>query len=158
MDLHRRWIYVALGLLPLTTLSGQPGVSLKTGSLEAESSIRSAASGSKRLSEVSWHLLLVFTDGPKAADLEILERRGAQIVQVVPDRGIIAAVPETTVLDDLRLEWVGRLRPEQKVSPLLVDAGLLWFPDSDVNAQTILMESYVDVSRHALSESRSVRV
>jgi hypothetical protein len=152
MELYRGWIYIALGMLPLAVVSGQPGVSLKTDRTVEGGGIRQAGSGAKRLNEASWHLLLVFTEGPKPGDIETLERRGGRVVQVVPDRGIIAAVPETTVLDDLRLEWVGRLRPEQKVSPLLVDAGLLWFPESDASSQTILLESYVDVSRHALSE------
>jgi len=95
--------------------------------------------------------LFVFPEAPRSADLEALEARGARIVQVVPDRGIIAAVPETAPLDDLRLEWVGRLRPEQKVSPLLVREGLLWAPDDDRTPRTIVMESYIDVSRYTMS-------
>jgi hypothetical protein len=145
---------VLLAAFTLSTLFGQPagpGVRLKTADQKNNFDIRSAAAISRQFSPGFWHLLFIFSDPPRSSDLEALQSRGARVVQAVPDRGIIAAVPETAPLDDLPLEWVGRLRPEQKVSPLLMKEGLLWTPDDDPSLHTIIMESYVDISRYTMS-------
>ncbi|MBI3684539.1 MAG: matrixin family metalloprotease [Acidobacteria bacterium] len=122
-------------------LLAQPGVDLKTDSGRAADR---ASSIQKRRTAGQWHMLLVFPQPPGRGEVEVLEARGIHVVQFVPERGLMASVPETAPLEDLPLEWVGRLRPEQKVSPALVDAGLLGFGPAELS---ILVEFYSDVAR-----------
>lgn len=107
----------------IPALYAQPGVYLKTSGATARS--RGAAVVEKRQNSDHWHWLLVYPRAPGRQDVADLTALGARVVQLVPERGLIASVPDGAVLDGLELAWKGRLQPEQKVSPLLVDAGLL---------------------------------
>jgi hypothetical protein len=117
-------------------LGAQALVNLKTaGGRVGE---RSSAS-SKRLTEGRWHMLLVFPKPPGSEEIATMESRGIRVVQAVPDNGVMASVPEYLSLEGLSLEWVGRLRPDQKMSPLLAQGGSA--------VETVLVEFYPDVRR-----------
>ncbi|MBL8174323.1 MAG: matrixin family metalloprotease [Bryobacterales bacterium] len=132
-------------LVALTLAAGwgiaeaQPGLSLKTKANEAP---RTSSASSRRTSPGLWHMLLVFPAPPSAADREALEARSIRVLQFVPERGLLASVPETASLEDIPFEWVGRLRPEQKLSPVLTNLGVFDSPQPE----TILVEFHADVS------------
>lgn len=117
----------------------QPGLSLKT---KAGEQPRNSVAASKRLSADRWHMLLVYPTTPTAVERGQLEARSIHVLQFLPERGLLASVPETAPLEDIGFEWVGRLRPEQKLSPVLTDRGVF---DSE-EKESILVEFYSDVS------------
>ncbi len=128
---------VALMLGTAGILCAQTGVNLKTRASRAE---ERAAAASKRLLEGRWHMLVVFPQPPGRLEIEALESRGIRVIQFVPDHGVMASVPENVSLEGLSLEWVGRLRPEQKLSPLLL-------VQDSLTLQSILVEFHADVRR-----------
>jgi hypothetical protein len=111
-----------------------------------------ASVSSKRKQENGWHWTLVYRTVPGISEVDTLQKRGATVVQFVPERGLVAAAPDGMPFDGLDLEWSGRLRPEQKISPALVAAGLLAPIPGDTGHQTILVEFHSDVAR-ATAES-----
>ncbi|MCZ2150947.1 MAG: matrixin family metalloprotease [Bryobacterales bacterium] len=128
----------------IPVLLAQPGVYLKGGATATQSRGLGASVAEKRQNSDHWHWLLVYPQAPGRQDVEDLAALGARVVQFAPERGLIASVPDGASLDSLALAWRGRLRPEQKVSPLLVDAGLLGGGETE---QTILVEFHLDVTR-----------
>lgn len=157
-------MYPALmyGLLALVAtsalLQGQPGVSLKTSadtpagasvnSLQGRSGLR-MAQVLKRRTAGRWHMLLVFPEVPGSGIRGALEKRGIQPLDFVPERGLMAVVPDGTAFDGLELEWSGRLSPEQKVSPVLTGSGLLSgaLDPAGRKEWNVLVEFYSDVDR-----------
>ncbi|MBS1825156.1 MAG: matrixin family metalloprotease [Acidobacteria bacterium] len=117
----------------------QPGLFLKT---KAGEQPRASVAASKRVSADRWHMLLVYPTTPTAVERGQLEARSIRVLQFLPERGLVASVPETAPLEEIGLEWVGRLRPEQKLSPVLTDRGVF---DSEEN-ESILVEFYSDVT------------
>ncbi|MCC6365380.1 MAG: matrixin family metalloprotease [Bryobacterales bacterium] len=128
----------------IPVLWAQPGVYLKSRAVAARSAGLGASVADKRQNSDHWHWLLVYPQAPGRQDVEDLAALGARVVQFVPERGLIASVPDGSALEGLSLAWRGRLEPEQKVSPLLVDAGLLGGVEAE---QTILVEFHLDVTR-----------
>jgi len=86
-------------------------------------------------------MLLIYPLTPTAEDREKLEKRAIRVLQFIPERGLLASVPETAPLEDIPFEWIGRLRPEQKLSPVLTGRGVF---DSE-ETETILVEFHADV-------------
>lgn len=173
-------LFIHRGLLMLAVSAmvwAQPGVSLKTGSKPVPGDGLGAdgrgtdttgtdttgtkgehgrlAQSVKRRIAGRWHMLLVFRTVPNAATRSRLEERGIQPLDVVPERGLMAVVPDSVSLDGvsldavslgLDLEWSGRLSPEQKVSPLLAASGLLAGTDASKH-WNVLVEFFQDVDR-----------
>ncbi|HUQ92789.1 MAG TPA: matrixin family metalloprotease [Bryobacteraceae bacterium] len=140
------------GLWAVVFLSGasllaQPGTYLKTLTTESRGGGVGASAGIKRQNPDRGHLLLVYPAPPGKAEVSQLAALDVQVVQFVPERGLIVSIADLSAIQDLRLEWVGQLRPEQKVSPALVDSGLLSAPAGDATEQLLLVEFYSDVSR-----------
>lgn len=135
---------LAITLLGLLNLHAQTGVWLKT---EAGFGRDRAASTLKRYSESTWRYLVVFERAPGSAELAAVEALGAQPLEWVPERGLIVAAPDGVSLDALGAEWYGKLRPEQKISPALVDAGLLAVSPQESLELEILVEFHRDVPR-----------
>lgn len=72
------------------------------------------------------HLLLDFRSVPRPEDVAAIEERGATVVGVVPDTGLIVAADRGTRFDGLDLADAGPLRLENKISAELApDAA--WF-------------------------------
>jgi hypothetical protein len=148
-----RVISRSLSLLLLLAAQGeaQPGAWLKTSDVGVDGGRQAGraaqVSEPKRLEEAAgWHLLLIYPQVPGLVELEQLSQRRVMPLQLVPERGVIAMVPDNASLTDLRLEWYGRLRPEQKVSPILVAGGLLAASELEVVEQTVLLEFHPDVT------------
>lgn len=138
-------IRTALVLTTIARLGAQPGVFLKTPGnavKQSESTIR-ATEVNKRRTAGSWHMLLVFRDIPTTVEVEQLNQRNIQTLQFVPERGLLSVVADLTPLEGLDLEWSGRLRSEQKISPMLALAE--WGPGE--GERNILVEFHQDVNR-----------
>lgn len=131
-------------LVALTLMAGwgvaqaQPGISLKAKIAQPS---RASSGASKRISTDRWHMLLIYPAAPTAEDRQKLEERAIRVLQFIPERGLMASVPETAPLEDIPFEWIGRLRPEQKLSPVLTDRGVF---DSE-QTETIVVEFHADV-------------
>jgi hypothetical protein len=69
------------------------------------------------------HLLVQFSVGPTADDLLELQRRGALVVGSAPDGGIAISVDQPISFAGLAVDWSGPLLAEDKISPLLSQAG-----------------------------------
>lgn len=89
----------------------------------------------------SSHLLIQFADGPSQDQIAELTSRGAAVLSYVPDFALSVAAKEGLDLAGLGVQWVGRLSPDEKISPLL--KGVL----SPGIAVTALVEFYSNVSR-----------
>lgn len=140
MDFQKGFRLVALAMAAGgCLLQAQPGVSLKA---KVRESARGSVAASRRMSLDRWHMLLVYPGTPGAGDRELLESRSIRVLQYVPERGLMASVPETARLDDIALEWVGRLRPEQKLSPVLLDSGAF----DSLEEMAIVAEFHGDVA------------
>lgn len=113
------------------------GVSLKT-SIEAPAS-RGATPSQKRLKSGYWRYLLVYPEAPGSAQLEALQARSILPLQWMPERGVIASVPDGAALTGLSLESFQRLSAAQKLSPAL--------SLSDNSESTVLVEFHADVPR-----------
>ena len=60
-------------------------------------------------SELRHHVIVQFKEQPAPETLHLLERRGASILEYVPQFGYVLSIPETIFLADLNLEWSGSL-------------------------------------------------
>lgn len=69
------------------------------------------------------HLLVQFSQGPSPADLHELEFRGARVVGSAPDGGITISITHPISFTGLAVEWSGPLLAQDKLSPLLSQAG-----------------------------------
>ncbi len=140
---------VAVCVLALPAMGlGQTGLQLKTAvETRKDSGAVAASTELKRRGSGRWHYTLLFRKTPGQAEVQGLQDKGAAVVQFVPERGLIAAIPDHTSLDNLDVEWAGRLAAAQKISPRLVDAGLLAPIPGDSGTQAILVEFHSDVAR-----------
>ena len=109
-----------LWLLPAAFLAAEDPLHLKTRRLETTEDLADymAQPGKRRASSRS-HILLQFRRAPQAEQLAELQRRGATILDYVPDYGFLIAAEGEPRLEGLDLRWAGRLRFQDKLSPLL---------------------------------------
>lgn len=139
---------VALCVTALPVIGfAQPGLYLKTAVARGSKEPAAASTEMKRRNAGRWHYTLVFRKIPGQAEIQALQAKGATVVQFLPERGLTASVPDGTLLDGLDIEWAGRLTAMQKVSPRLVDAGLLSAIPGDTGTHTVLVEFHSDVAR-----------
>lgn len=125
-------------LLGMPAAEAQSGVYLKNRLEGGKSAVKEAAVA-KRRSTGRWHRLLVFANPPGRAEVDQLQERGITVVQFVPERGLMASVPDGASLEGLNLEWSGSLVAEQKLSTALAI--------SEGGVQNVLVEFYPDVGR-----------
>lgn len=94
------------------------------------------------------HLLVQFTNMPRAEDLWELRRRGARIIGAAPDGGITISVRQPVSLEGLDVQWAAPLLAVDKVSPLL-----------SPGAAPVVVELHPDVSiRRGLQLLREMNV
>src|SRR5579863_5001728 len=86
-----------------------------------------------------FHVLVQFATEPGAAHMSSLAARGATVLSYVPDSALSITSRDGTDLAGLGIRWVGRLRPEEKLSPELDGT-----PDAG-RAPPVLVEFYSDV-------------
>lgn len=99
------------------------------------------------------HLLVQFAGGPTAEDLRELERRGARVIGSAPDGGITISAGEPISLAGLPVEWSAPLLAQDKISPLLSQAG------SNGAPAAVVVEFHPDVHRRrALQLLRNAHV
>ena len=68
------------------------------------------------------HLILQFRHAPDDALIHELNHRGAFVVGAVPTFGLVLSAPDDFTAGGLPATWSGRLRPDDKISPLLETA------------------------------------
>jgi len=99
------------------------------------------------------HFLLRFQSAPGPADVAALEERGAAVVGVVPETGLIVAAEEGTRFDGLEIAEAGPMRLENKISAELAPDAT-WFvvefhPDvRQADAYAVLRESHMEPHYH----------
>ena len=107
--------------------------------------------------QASWrgpgHLLVQFSVGPTADDLLEIQRRGALVVGSAPDGGITISSDQPISFAGLAVEWSGPLLAQDKISPLLSQAG------ADGGPSAVVIEFHPDVRmRRALQLLRGANV
>ena len=65
------------------------------------------------------HLLVQFAEQPTGAQMDQLKKRGVKVLSYIPDYAFSISVSDRISLEGTGLEAVGRLRPEEKISPNL---------------------------------------
>lgn len=88
------------------------------------------------------HWLIQFAHNPSADELETLANRGAAVLSYVPDFAFSVSVPDGVAWEGLDVRWIGRLRPDEKISAQLdgkpssrgpLTAVVELYPDVDLN-------------------------
>ncbi|HTR38659.1 MAG TPA: matrixin family metalloprotease [Bryobacteraceae bacterium] len=97
------------------------------------------------------HWILQFGANPSSAQLRDLASRGAAVLSYVPDFAVMVSAPAGASFEGLGVQWAGRMRPDEKISPLLekqlarghsADALVEFYGDVDPgDARTIATES-----------------
>jgi hypothetical protein len=116
--------------------AAQPVLRLK-GFKPADS--RTVALGVKTWTPGRSHFLVQFAALPGAAQMNALAARGASVLSYVPDSTLSVAMDDATSLSGLGIQWMGRLQPDEKLSPDL-DGKLV-----AGRAPPVLVEFYSDV-------------
>ena len=126
-------------------------IHLKTRDLTAAS--YPAAEALQAPGQGAGHLLVQFSTGPTADDLLELQRRGALVVGSAPDGGITISSAQPISFAGLAVEWSGPLLAQDKISPLLSQAGANGGPSA------VVIEFHPDVpKRRAMQLLRSVNL
>jgi len=86
------------------------------------------------------HFLVQFAAEPGPAQWKALSDRGATVLSYVPNAALSVALRDGASLAGLGIHWMGRLRPEEKLSPALGGEMLAG------RAPAVLVEFYSDVS------------
>jgi hypothetical protein len=84
-------------------------------------------------------LLVQFATEPDAAQRKELAERGATILSYVPDSALSISIRDGTSLSGLGIQWLGRLQPNQKLSPELARSFVA------AQAPPVVVEFYSDV-------------
>lgn len=73
----------------------------------------------RRLSTTRRHLLVQFREAPRAEWVQELQKRGAAVLDYVPDHGFLLSVPDGVNLDGMDVTLAEPLDPADKLSPRL---------------------------------------
>lgn len=154
----------SLGFLCACWLAGQaagaPPLHLKTRQVDAARDLqRESRPPLQRRNAARSHLILQFEKAPERWQIEALERRGASVVQFLPDSSVVVAAPDALDWERLAVRSAGRLDPEDKISPALYSpAGFKprrhylveFFPDVDMEeARRLVRTQLFAVHDHA---------
>lgn len=132
-----------LRLFALTLLAGlaaaQPALRLK--------GLRHGVATRSSSFDITWktrtpgrsHVLVQFAENPSDDQLTALQNRGATVLSYVPDFAFSISASDDRSFDGLGLQWIGRLQPDQKISPEL-DSSL-----ESGAAVSVVAEFYSDV-------------
>ncbi|MGO9260601.1 MAG: matrixin family metalloprotease [Bryobacteraceae bacterium] len=137
-----RWIlFVALA----QGLVAQDAIRLKTRTLGREPTGRQLVPGS-RLPATAGHYILQFQHLPDFEGRQQLARRGARVLEYVPDNALMVSIPAGFEGADLGVARWLRMAAADKISPL-ADAGngfylAVFQPDTNMNDAQALVESY----------------
>lgn len=157
---RRRGLVVVLGCLTAGLAAGEAQIHLKNSRPAATEDLEDhLVLLPRRRASTRSHVLVQFSKAPRPEQLHELERRGAAVLQYVPEFGLLLSVPDNTPFDGLGLRWAGRLRQPDKLSPLLdrEPAGpgqvshflVEFFPDVDAeDARALIHEHLVETRDH----------
>jgi hypothetical protein len=114
------YLIMAAGMAAATARASGP-IHLKTRDVTAASypAVEQLQSG-----QGPGHLLVQFSVGPTMDDLLELARRGALVVGAAPDGGITISADQPISFAGLAVDWSGPLLAEDKISPLVSQAGV----------------------------------
>ncbi|HXN48899.1 MAG TPA: matrixin family metalloprotease, partial [Bryobacteraceae bacterium] len=145
--MNTRWFSALLLVLLGSAISGpEPRLHLKARDVGQVRSIDRRPYGRP-------HLLLNFRSAPRPEDVAAIEERGARVVGVVPENGLIVAADPSTRFDDLDIAAAGPLRIENKISAEL-GPDSTWFvvefhPDvRQADAYAVLREANMEPHYH----------
>ena len=136
---------VAALLIAMAAYS-QPPLRLKAGHARPDS--RRAAGPQNSRTPGRSHWIVQFQSAPTLTQLSELGRRGARVLSYVPDYGLSVVANDDTAWDGLEAEWVGRLAPEEKISPEFRAA----HPE---DVFSVVAEFYFDVDLNVVREIAS---
>jgi hypothetical protein len=133
-------LFGGLAAVLLSTLAfAQPAIRLKSLRQNGVSTASLLDVAPKSRTPGRSHLLLQFEDSPGDDQLTDLSNRGASVLSYVPDFTLSVSASDDTNFDGLNLRWVGRLYPDERISPDLY--GLF----SSGVVLSVLVEFYTDV-------------
>jgi hypothetical protein len=136
------------GLALLASVGGaQPALRLK--GFKPNSSPLAAPVVSRTQTPGRSHFLVQFALEPGATQMNALADHGAAVLSYIPDAALSIAMRDGTSLSGLGIQWMGRLQPDQKLSPAL-DGELV-----AGQAPPVLVEFYSDVPD---SEARAIAI
>ncbi len=142
--LMRKVSWIAGFVLMASVAGAQPSLRLRGLKPERD---RLAAVVTKTRSPGRSHFLVQFAAEPGSAQLKALSERGATVLSYVPNAALSVALRDGSSLAGLGVHWMGRLRPDEKLSPEL-DGKLV-----AGQAPAVLVEFYSDVSA---SDARAI--
>ena len=116
----------------------QPSLHLKTRQIPTDAAASVDEISSPRLYGRG-HVLLQFSQPPSADQIAELKRRGVNVLQDVPENGLLVAVEQRAKLAGLGIRYAAPIQPSDKISPLIT-AG-----DPSIAAGYFLAEFHPDV-------------
>ena len=131
-----------LFLLLACSALGQTTLHMKSLSPERTAEMHTFSSPAKRRALTRSHMLVQFGGAPTADQLSQLQDRGVALLRYIPDFGFAISADDGATLDDLGLQWYGRLEAVEKLSAdylaSVADDGTGFFvvefyPDVDLN-------------------------
>lgn len=93
-------------------------------------------------------MVLQFAQNPSGVELEKLRALGVQVLSYIPDHAFSVSVPDDVQLDGLDIHWLGRLRPQEKISAEFGSGQTA----RGTSALTALVEFYPDVNQNEARE------
>jgi hypothetical protein len=111
---------------------------IDTSAAEPVREIRSAATLGRQ------HLVLQFETPPSASIVAELASRGANVLQDVPENGLLVSVKQKVPVQDLGVRYAAPIDPQDKVSPIAGSSASGWVlvefhPDVDANSARAML-------------------
>lgn len=119
--MKRFWPAASFILLCCSAL-GQTTLHLKSLSPERTAETRAVTSPLKRRALLRSHLLVQYAETPTADQVSQLQERGIAVLGYIPDFGFAVSTDDGTAIEDLGLQWYGRLEAPEKLSPQFADS------------------------------------
>ncbi len=140
----KKWFALFTGMLLSGTASAQPVLRMRGLHPDLQRSWTQDIAPKTRMPGRS-HLVVQFAHNPSGEELEQLENRGAIVLSYIPDFAYSISLQDGATLAGLDLQWVGRLRPQEKLSAEL--EGRPSISAAAISAGTIsaIVELYPDV-------------
>jgi hypothetical protein len=115
----RRWFLAAfLGPLLPPLAWGQQALHFKTRDINTSGYGPVTEIESPRMPERG-HLLVQFVEQPSAGQIAELRRRGVDVLQDVPENGLLVSLERSVKVADLGIQFATSVNPTDKISPLI---------------------------------------
>jgi hypothetical protein len=144
---------IGVFLFPILCIA-QPALHFKTGDIATRSTGQVSEIQSPEPSGRG-HLLVQFDIQPSPDTIASLKRRGIDVLQDVPENGLLISLGRRINVEDLGLRFVAAIDPADKISPLTASGGgegfylVEFHPDVDINsARGLLVSLGVELREH----------